>query len=402
MPYAIYANDQSFQSIYLDLNADDWNDVIVFHEPMFDDEIPGVIALKSFRLEDCIGFVLAAPRNILRHYKEKVKDLDKEQRWGKLDTQKIIDNMISLAVEMGCTVSYKQLGEYDKNTDKADLGFFDPVTKRRIVEKGPHHFDPSLVTLEDVEEETKDRQTETDRELEGASTRIYSPSTYSFPKGISQEGKSLWRQIMDRYREQIYSHESCKKRWEVARFLYDSYCKKIGIEPFRVKPKYVPSEIIKKLTGSNTKVRDYLDLVHHALYGNKFVGSKIGPEKVKEVKLQGDYYFLITTREVALEGLATANKVIDFLESEFNFELLKTEKLSAYTKVDGHTILTYSEDKAKPRHMQINITFGVLTDDAQTLYDLKESSKIQLALLNALYRWVKTKKLTLKSFIKKI
>ena len=61
----LVANEQAFQSIYLDPKPSSWEGRIVFHDPIFEDEIPGVIALKSLEMENLIGLVVVTDSVLL-------------------------------------------------------------------------------------------------------------------------------------------------------------------------------------------------------------------------------------------------------------------------------------------------------------------------------------------------
>lgn len=255
----VEANEQVFQSVYIDPIADEWQNKIVFHKEIYEHETPGVIALKSLRLEDKYGLVLAAPSSTLKEFRKYFEELDEDEHIGRLSPAQILDVLIAEAESFGITITYVQKGDrvearlYDvshlwkaiepfkdqlvlirskdrgrdgnislvfdnndefwiidegvpiwrsqdfhvKDTIKAwkdrtgeslsqdflkersmlDLpkyewaqgfvghqfmnlaqGFFDPLTKRRIVQKGAHYFDPNLPTVEDTEELLKQRQ----------------------------------------------------------------------------------------------------------------------------------------------------------------------------------------------------------------------------------------------------
>ena len=192
MSKSTVANEQAFQSIYLDPNVTHWEDRIVFHDPIFEDEMPGVIALKSLELEDLIGLVVAAPRNVLRNYREQVKEFDLLEKWCEEDPATIIAKLVKLAKELGAVISYEQLGQevtkqrdVEKEADEAGM-FFDPATQRQIVKKGAHYFDPSLPTVEDVEDLQSKRQAKS----------AVNPGIGAYPKDITEGGKGVWDELM--------------------------------------------------------------------------------------------------------------------------------------------------------------------------------------------------------------
>jgi hypothetical protein len=105
------ANEQHFQSVYLDLGAKDWKKRIVFHDPVYEQETPGVVALKSLRLEETFGFVVSAPKETLKQYRDRVKAMDKDLELGKQDPEKILSKLLETAKSMGMTLNYVQSGK---------------------------------------------------------------------------------------------------------------------------------------------------------------------------------------------------------------------------------------------------------------------------------------------------
>jgi len=100
--------DLSYQSVYLDQKTDKWQEKIVFHDPIFEEETTGIIALKSLRLENTIGFVVAAPLPMLRRYREEAKKIDSDGKLGQKDDREILDVLTALAVKLGIELVYLQ------------------------------------------------------------------------------------------------------------------------------------------------------------------------------------------------------------------------------------------------------------------------------------------------------
>lgn len=151
----VNANDQAFQTLYLASDPDDWKEKIVFLDPIQENEIAGVAALKSMELESLDGLVFAAPYALLREFRTKIDSVDQSEGLGKLSNKEIISRLFREAQTSGLTLVYKQpKGVVAKLAE----GFFDPLTRRRIVERGAHYFDPSLPTVKDMEELSKKRR----------------------------------------------------------------------------------------------------------------------------------------------------------------------------------------------------------------------------------------------------
>lgn len=105
------ANEQHFQSVYLDLATKDWKKCIVFHDPVYEQETPGVVALKSLRLEDTYGFVVSAPVEVLKQFRARVKEIDAKIELGKQEPEKILSKLLETAKAMNMTLSYVQNGK---------------------------------------------------------------------------------------------------------------------------------------------------------------------------------------------------------------------------------------------------------------------------------------------------
>jgi hypothetical protein len=252
----IIANEQSYQSIYINPYADNWQEVIVFHEPIFDDEIPGVIALKSLRLEKCLGFVLAAPKSRLRYFREKIKDFDSKESLGKKQPREILKQLLLLSEEIGGTVVYIQ-NEYieepkenlkgikapekkkkdpkrvespkSKQQQEAD-SFFDPLTKRQLVTKGPQYFDPSLPSMNKVVDKVDAASMLFS--CSASLQRIYSPSTENYPEDLSMSNLPIWQRVSAKFK--TFEVEDTLSRWQLVRSHYEKKCADLEIAPYKL------------------------------------------------------------------------------------------------------------------------------------------------------------------------
>jgi len=252
----IIASDQSYQSIYINSNADNWQEAIVFHEPIFDDEIPGVIALKSLRLEDCLGFVLAAPKSRLRYFREKIKDLDANEQLGKKKPRDILNRLLQLSEEIDGTVVYIQeenLGVPKEHIDgtkppekkkkepkfkksnkskqqQQTDSFFDPLTKRELVTKGPQYFDPSLPSMDKVE-----KQISRGKALNASLQLIQSPDIDMYPDSINEANTPIWNDAIAIIKTDGFPCEDNKNRWVLVCRIYEDLCKQLELRPYKIK-----------------------------------------------------------------------------------------------------------------------------------------------------------------------
>ena len=132
-------SDLGYQSLYIDQHAENIQDKIVFHDPIFDEEIAGVTALKCLRLEKSPGLVLSGSKSALRSYRKAVSDADYSGKLGKMDDIGIVSTLAKMASGYNITITYHQ------NVDH-EARFFDALTKKNLIDQGPGYFDPSLPT----------------------------------------------------------------------------------------------------------------------------------------------------------------------------------------------------------------------------------------------------------------
>jgi len=399
------ANEQAFQSIYLDPDATQWQDRIVFHEPIFQTEIPGVIALKSLELENVIGLVIAAPLNILRHFKELVRESDLAEGWGQEEAATIVAKLVKAAKDLGAVIAYEQFGmevprvppeqievageseDPEENEDEAEA-FFDPLTKRRIVKEGPHYFDPSLVTLKDVEEKMKRRS----KEKAKARALPANPARGAYPDGITDVGREIWDKLIPANEAEVYKYKSPSERWDYATYLYENRCRELGVPDYKLLEDSNPSIVFKKLNSSKQQATDYLDTILVDLRRQGLARQKPTREIAFDVRQMGDNNFYLTTsRSLELDGLATIQQVLDFLAKHHNFYLAKTQKENGFKPINDTTKLTFSQ--GKPKHIKIYLTQIVPPKEAQILCKSEDITHIKNALMKLLNMWVKTGRL---------
>lgn len=119
MSHEVLATDEVFQAIYLDPGAKP-KQKVVFLEPMFDTEPPGIVALKSLRLEDRWGLLLEATKLRLVDFQDKYKSFEKKIELGKdFDPKEVLRKISKLAEEMGIGIAYVQKGVAGKSTASA-------------------------------------------------------------------------------------------------------------------------------------------------------------------------------------------------------------------------------------------------------------------------------------------
>jgi hypothetical protein len=396
----ITANEQSFQSVYLDPDTKDWRDRIVFHEPIFQDEMAAVISLKSLELENLIGLVIAAPLNVLRHFRELVKDSDHTQGWGNKEAATIIAKLIKAIKDLGATIVYEQLGnevpnippellpEGDDN-ERSEAYFFDPLTKRRIVEKGPHYFDPSLITLEDVARKMKRRT----KEKAENRAKPKNPSIGAYPDNITNHGRRVWDDVMTGHGVDINKYQTPKERWDYATYIYETKCDQIGVPAYLPLADANPAIILKKLESCKRQAADLLAAVLTGLKKRGISRQRPTRELAFDVRQMGDNNFYLTTsRFLKLDGLGTTQQVLDLLAKEYNFFLAKTRRENGFKPVNDMTKLTVS-DSEKPQHVVVYTTYMLPSREAGILCKTGNTGDMINRLMKLLNLWVKTGRL---------
>lgn len=77
----VIATDMVYTSIYIDPEG---KDRLVVHTPYFESEVPGIVALKSLRLEDVEGCVIGAPAKLIQELEKDLKVFERENSKFKL------------------------------------------------------------------------------------------------------------------------------------------------------------------------------------------------------------------------------------------------------------------------------------------------------------------------------
>lgn len=120
----ILANEQAFQSIYVDPKAEKWSERIVFLEPFFDTLPPAEMVFKTLRLEDKSGVVVSGPKASLIKLKEHISNADARDAIGKSSDEEIITYLTELVNEKGLTIDFQRTANEAKTDVKArSLGF---------------------------------------------------------------------------------------------------------------------------------------------------------------------------------------------------------------------------------------------------------------------------------------
>lgn len=381
----ITANDQAYQSIYINPKASNWQESIVFHEPIFDDEITPVIALKSLRLEDCLGFVLAAPKSRLRYFREKIKDIDAEEQLGKQKPRDILKKLLLLSEEIDGTVIYIQNEHVDEPKEDIDGikappkkkkepkrkpdpkskqqqetdSFFDPLTKRQLVTQGPQYFDPSLPTMDKIE-----------LKVANAKTRLlFSPSLHTYPDTIRESNISLWKKAVSKVLQKGFSVESNSERWKLVSYYYEKICNVLEVPAYKSKSITDKDEIKKDICNRISFARRTL--------------QNIAPDNVGKIRLRlkdviatNDSFLIIT------ETKYTSSKTLDDISTECGFKhVIIAQNRNILKQLDERTSLTLTNQK---NSVIAQVVYVLSLNEVHRLFDFNTDNpeKLRLGIIN--------------------
>jgi len=392
--FTIKANEQSYQSIYINPNADNWQEVIVFHEPIFDDEIPGVIALKSLRLEKCLGFVLAAPRNRIRYFREKVKDLDATDQLGKQAPRDILKQLLALTEEVGGTIVYCQ-GEHvdgpnediqgtpgpkkkkkeikqgksqkSKQQQNSD-SFFDPLTKRKLVTMGPQYFDPSLPSMKDTFSSASFLSTK--------AQLLKSPTAKKYPENINPSNLSIWNKAFDKTTYHLKDNQS---RWSYAKARYEKDCQELDVNPYKIKIFGTKEQILSDIKKSNVAAVWLLQEICADLRNNSFVADLTIRPKLKDVTISAECFYIIS--EVKLPLLRKAANVLSTVYDKhaFKYAIIAQAK-NLYKQIDDRMSITITD--TDQNYIVASISYCLPQEDAEKLYNTKSKDNLRFGIIN--------------------
>ena len=94
------SEDIKFQSLYFDPSAPE-ADRVVLHDPLLDDLVSGIIALKSLKLEDRDGIVVAGTAPFLTLFRKKLEALNPKSLSALVQALKALINPLNLKVAYG-------------------------------------------------------------------------------------------------------------------------------------------------------------------------------------------------------------------------------------------------------------------------------------------------------------
>ena len=395
----ILANNQAYQSIYINPEATNWQETIVFHDPIFDDEIPGVVALKSLRLENCLGFVLGAPKNRIRYFREKVKDLDTEEQLGQKQPRDILKRLLLLADEIGGTVVYiqqEQIEEPQENIDgikgpekksKKDPkkkgntktkqqqetdSFFDPLTKRKLVVHGPQCFDDSLPTIDTAETSAKVLKVFADSRQQN----IVSPDSGAYPDNLNPANTTIWDNVIKLHHTQIHAKGNNKDKWLLAKASYEYGCNKIGVRPYTVALIHNKEKIKQDIKQRVSVASNLLQQICNTISEKGFTKSNETKLKLSDVLIKEDCLQVVTNLNLILID-DVGSSALDAVQSKYDFQYAITKNKNILKQLDARTNITLTE---YPWCIEANVIYDLPFKDAEKLFDSSTEDKSKLRL----------------------
>lgn len=358
----IHANTQAFQSVYINPTAEKWQDRIILHDPVFSDEISGVIALKSYRLEDCLGFVLSAPVSRIRYFRDKVKKADKKEEWGKLAPQVIMDRLVRLVDEIGGTITYmqnKKNGNPKENIDGV---------------KSPHKYVPKKKkqgkSVNLLESETPIKE----KEVDATSRKIYSPAVKTYPEGLNESGKLMWDKLLKENADEIYSEEDTSDRWKKALYFFDKACSSLNVSPYKVVASTDTLVIKENMLRSIYEGKKEIQNIR-AMIDNKRLLDRHYKLAIEDIRVYDDSVFVIGSFIFKLLAGTEPTEALAGLENTLSFNR------NTVKNIDDRTAITLSYEN--PYTVKGYLSYSLPREEVTRLLGTDKSNQIKCGLINA-------------------
>lgn len=365
MAKSTHANTQAFQSVYINPIAEKWQDRIILHDPIFQDEISGVIALKSYRLEECLGFVLNAPLSRIRYFRDKVKKADQKEEWGKLDPQVILERLIRLVDEIGGTITYMQ--NRKEGTPKENIEG----------EKSPHKYKPKKVKKG---KSINLLDTPVDEKEIGASNRkIYSPAVRVYPEGLTESGKLLWDRLLKETSDDIYQEEDTDDRWKKALYFFDKTCSSLKVSPFKVKASTDATTIKENMLRSIYEGKQEIKGIQNMLDVSGVLDRNY-KLSIDDIQIMGDDVFVVGSFIFKLLANTDSHQILSGIKDtvSFNRNVIKA--------VDTRTAITLSMDSQYT--VKGHLSYNLFRSEAKALLGTDNDGQIRCGLVNAVKKYM--------------
>jgi len=369
----IIANEQAFQSIYINLKADAVEDRIVFHTPIFKNGMTAALILKTLRLENALGVVLCGPKANITAYQKQVKEMDAEESWGNLEGAAILEALVELGAENGLSIFYlqapadikKKLGEIQsvkpaEQTESEPVSEVDkemalklkeitldtkpsPSSQNVVYPTDASFFDPSLSQMS-YEQSSK---------LAFEQITV-SPSLARFPEGIAEGARAIWQAIVERNKSALATEKTVMAKWVLAMRLFLRACEEMGVAPFIIKPVLGRDELQKELnTAYNTGLKALED-TFLVMKASDLVSEKKSKPEADRIIVTPAAYYLSFKQSFKLSGLASHYLVLENLAKQEKFFV--SPALSAGTKkLSDRAMLTVKPGGANTLDVHITI-----------------------------------------------
>ena len=289
----VLANTQVFQSIYINPIEEKWQNRIVFHDPIFPEEIPCVITLKSYRLENCIGLVVSAPLSRVRYFRKAVEENDKEEKWGKLNPKDILEKLKEIVSEIGGTVVYIQNENKRSNI----------VPKEEI-----ERVDKDNTHTKKIKPKNQSKQGKA-----AGGYEIYAPSVDVFPININASAKGTWNTLVTGFAEKLYEIPDNQKRWNTACYWFEKICQEQNIPP------YTNCNALEEVVLAKKELNNLFFKID--VLSNKVRKSRI---KMQSISQRDQYAEIVLSKRYDSEG--DIKNLMEAIQGKFESLTIKEER----------------------------------------------------------------------------
>lgn len=97
-----------YQSIYLNPHAPEWQNRIIFIDPIFDSEVRAIMTLKVMKLENTWCYVYSGLKSSIESFRDAAEEMDTSEHLGEESQDFIMSALDALAKEYNLSLVYKR------------------------------------------------------------------------------------------------------------------------------------------------------------------------------------------------------------------------------------------------------------------------------------------------------
>jgi hypothetical protein len=245
--------------------------------------------------------------------------------------------------------------------------FFDPLTKRRLMQEGIRYFDKSLPTVEEA------------NQLVQAANREKAPSTNNTPDLLTDEGRLLWIKVVREHKELLESLDNKSDRWRKALELLNQEASSANVAAFRVH-RDDSNAILSLLTDLNQAFADGARLLDYTLdesIDSGFIKPKPTWVKVYEVRNVNGAIYLSFVRTGRLVQSTSLSQLIEHLLRKHKFRGAHTKHRTVLRQVSGRSALSVAEaDISKANVIEFYLSVRLEAAEANLLSGAEDSKTV--------------------------